>query len=139
MSDSPAMISAPRLCTTCGAEIPSDAPEGGCPHCLLYVGLLPETLTTATGADDAGSAENFEANAAAAAGHSEKAKRSAETLGELGDYELLEVVGHGGQGVVYRAHQKSLNRTVALKMISVGSWATEAHLKARTLTSFPFR
>jgi serine/threonine protein kinase len=68
-------------------------------------------------------------NAAAATGHSEKAKRSAEPLGELGDYGLLEVVGRGGQGVVYRAHQKSLNRTVALKMISVGSWATEAHLK----------
>jgi eukaryotic-like serine/threonine-protein kinase len=31
--------------------------------------------------------------------------------------------------VVYRAHQKSLNRTVALKMISLGSWATEARLK----------
>ena len=56
-------------------------------------------------------------------------QRSAETLGELGDYELLEVVGRGGQGVVFRAHQKSLNRTVALKMISLGSWATEAHLK----------
>ena len=31
--------------------------------------------------------------------------------------------------MVYRAHQKSLNRTVALKMIRLGSWATEAHLK----------
>jgi serine/threonine protein kinase len=50
-------------------------------------------------------------------------------LEEFGDYELLEVVGRGGQGVVFRAHQKSLNRTVALKMISLGSWATEAHLK----------
>ena len=39
MSDSPAMISAPRLCTTCGAEIPSDAPEGGCPGCLLQTAL----------------------------------------------------------------------------------------------------
>jgi serine/threonine protein kinase len=82
-----------------------------------------------TKANEGGSAENVEANATAATGHSEKAKRSAETLGELGDYELLEVVGRGGQGVVYRAHQKSLNRTVALKMISVGSWATQAHLK----------
>ena len=53
----------------------------------------------------------------------------AKLLGELGDYELLEVVGRGGQGVVFRARQKSLNRTVALKMISLGRWATEAHLK----------
>ena len=56
-------------------------------------------------------------------------EHTGELVGELGDYELLEVVGRGGQGVVYRAHQKSLNRTVALKMISLGSWATEAHLK----------
>src|SRR5262245_16975625 len=133
------MISAPRVCPKCGAEIPSDAPEGGCPGCLLHAGfdVLPETLgaarnastVTMTKPDECGFAEDFEVNTAAAAGQSEKAGRSAETLGELGDYELLEVVGRGGQGVVYRAHQKSLNRTVALKMISVGSWATEAHLK----------
>src|SRR6266550_7031201 len=129
------MISAPRLCQKCGSEIPSDAPEGGCPSCLLQngLGVLPDacdaSTVISTKADEDGSAEKVEMDATAAAGHSEKAKRSAETLGELGDYELLEVVGRGGQGVVYRAHQKSLNRTVALKMISVGSWATEAHLK----------
>jgi serine/threonine protein kinase len=133
------MIRAPRLCRKCGGEIPADAPEGGCPGCLLKAGFGPlaETVVAtrdastviSTKANECGSAENFEANAAAAAGHSEKPARVAETLGELGDYELLEVVGRGGQGVVYRAHQKSLNRTVALKMISLGSWATEAHLK----------
>jgi serine/threonine protein kinase/cytochrome c-type biogenesis protein CcmH/NrfG len=139
VSDSPAMIGAPRICPKCGVEIPSDAPGGVCPCCLLHagVGRLAETFVaardastiTATEADGAGSAEKVEANAATAARRSKKAARVAETLGELGDYELLEVVGRGGQGVVYRAHQKSLNRTVALKVISLGSWATEAQLK----------
>jgi len=61
--------------------------------------------------------------------HGERGPPQAEMPREFGDYELLEEVGRGGQGVVFRAWQKSLNRTVAIKIIGIGQFATSAHMK----------
>src|SRR5215813_6078970 len=78
---------------------------------------------------DSGSAKNVATSNGSAASHGEKATSTTELLGEFGDYELLEEIGRGGQGVVFRAWQRSLNRTVAVKIIGVGQFVTNAHLK----------
>jgi WD40 repeat protein/serine/threonine protein kinase len=39
------------------------------------------------------------------------------SLSEVPDYELLDIIGEGGMGVVYAAHQSSIARTVAVKML----------------------
>ena len=111
------MKTANSVCGKCAAKIPSDARQGFCPACLLETGLGLFDDEDENGADQEPMLRG------------PNGAPPIKMLGDFGDYELLEEIGRGGQGVVYRAHQKSLNRTVALKVIGLGPWATEAHLK----------
>lgn len=99
------LTGASRICGKCGSKIFADAPQGFCGLCLFQTGLGPLRDEANEPLESRGMPMDFD------------------------DYQLLKEVGRGGQGVVYRARQKSLNRTVALKVIGAGLWTTEAHLK----------
>lgn len=47
----------------------------------------------------------------------------------LGEFELLELIGEGGMGLVYRAMQTHLQREVAVKLLSAGPWASPAYIE----------
>ena len=74
-------------CPQCGRPLPANAPAGLCPACLLQQGAATDT---ATGANQ----PPFQPPSVA------------ELAAKFPQAEILELIGKGGMGAVYRARQK---------------------------------
>lgn len=100
-------------CPRCGITVPTSTLAGLCPACVLGQVLsaadTPETERETGWVDES----VLEAMGLVR-------DRPATRVGRFGDFRLEGELGRGGMGVIYRVHQLSLNRPVALKMIITG-------------------